>query len=74
MAGISEIEQAPKGGIRVGFADLEQGEVGGVGGREGELVDGGDDTCVCDGPFEVAGGFAADYACRGGGGVARVGG
>lgn len=73
VARIRKVEQTPEGGVGIGLADLEEGEVGRVGGGEGELVDGGNDTCVCDGPFEVAGGLAAhDAGCGGGPGVAWV--
>ena len=66
VAGVGEVEHAPERGVRVGFGDLEEREVGGVGGGEGEFVDGREDTGVGDGPFEVAGGFAADDPGRGG--------
>lgn len=65
MAGIGEVEHAPESSIRVRLGDLKEGEVWGVWGRKRELVDGGDDACVRDGPFEVARGFAADDACAG---------
>lgn len=74
MAGVGKIKEAPEGGVWIWFRNLKEGEVGGVRGGEGELVDWGDDAGVGDGPFEVAGGFATDYAGSGGGGggVARV--
>lgn len=72
MAGVGKVEHAPESGVGVGLGDLEEGEVWGVWGREGELVDGRDDTGVCYGPFEVARGFAADDAGRGGGGMAGI--
>lgn len=65
VAGIGKVEHAPESSVRVRFGDLEEGEVWRVWGRERELVDGRDDACVRDGPFEVARGFAADDSCAG---------
>jgi hypothetical protein len=51
VAGVGKVEHAPEGGVGVRFRDLEERQIGGVRGGEGEFVDGGDDACVRDGPF-----------------------
>jgi len=40
MTSIGEVEHAPESGVRVGFGDLEEGEIGGVWRGKGEFVDG----------------------------------
>ena len=65
MTSISEVEHAPESCIRVGFRDLEEGEVGGVGRWKGEFVYGGYDTCVCNRPLEITGSFTANDTGRG---------
>lgn len=64
MASIGKVEHTPEGRIRVRFGDLEEGQVCSVGRREGELVDGREDTGVGDGPLERAGCLAAHNARR----------
>ena len=60
VTGIREVEHAPESGIGVGLRDLEEGEIWGVRRGKGELVDGRHDSCICNGPFEIAGGLATD--------------
>ena len=72
MAGIGEVEHTPELGIGVGFGYLEEREIARVWGRQGKLVDGGQNTGVRDCPFQVARGFAADYFGRRRGGVPGV--
>jgi len=62
VARVGKVEHAPERGVRVGFGDLEEGEIGGVWGGQGELVDRGHDARVGDGPFEIARCLATDYA------------
>lgn len=40
VPGVGKIEHTPECSIGIWLADLEQGQVGGIGGGEGELVDG----------------------------------
>ena len=40
MSSVSKVEHAPECGIGIGLGYLEQGEVGRVGRRKSELVDG----------------------------------
>jgi hypothetical protein len=39
MTSIGKVEHAPESCIGVGFGDLKEREIGGVGGWEGEFVD-----------------------------------
>ena len=65
MASVGKVEHAPECGIRIRLGDLEKGKVSRVRRWKCELVDGRDYASVGDGPFEVAGGLAADNAgCR----------
>jgi len=59
MACISEIEHRPEACVRIRLRYLEEGEIGGVGGGQGELVNGRDDARIGYGPLEVPGRFTA---------------
>lgn len=62
MSSVSKVEHAPECGIGIGLGYLEQGEVGRVGRRKSELVDGRNYASVGYGPLKVAGGLAANDA------------
>ena len=54
MPGVGKVEHTPELGIGVGFGYLEEREIARVWGRQGKLVDGGQNTGVRDCPFQVA--------------------
>lgn len=72
VSSIGKVEQAPECSVWVWLGDLEEREIGRIGGWKGELVYRGNDTRVCDGPFEIPRGLASDDARGRGAGVARV--
>ena len=72
MASIGKVKHAPEGSIGVGLRNLKEREVWGIWGREGKLVNRGNNPRVSDGPLEIAGSLAADDTCGRGGGVARI--
>jgi hypothetical protein len=57
VARICKIKHAPECGIRVWLRYLEEREIGGIWRGKRQLVDGGDDARIGDGPFEVTGRF-----------------
>lgn len=65
VASVGKVEHAPECSIGVWLRDLKERQIRGIGGRKRELVDRRDDSGVGDGPLEIPGGFAANYA-RGG--------
>lgn len=62
MPGVGKIEHTPECSVGIWFTDLKERKIRRVGRWEGEFVDGGDDTCIGDGPFEIPGSFTANYA------------